>query len=119
MFFLANDQEGRFAGFANVIYTNSEDASACVNYGKTIGAQIGGRRSLLYLLEDAREEPLPRYGTARPVKQLSPQSRTLFISNLSFEADAKDLQETFGAFGQIERLSLRKYIFNLEQKFLN
>ncbi|KAF5369445.1 hypothetical protein D9758_002646 [Tetrapyrgos nigripes] len=115
---IPNDRNGRPAGFANVTFVNPEDAIACLNYGKTDSAMIGGRRSILHLLEQPRDEALPKYGVLNPLGKMSPPSRTLFLSNLPYDITAKDIDDVFQPFGKIERLNLRMFPFNLRQELL-
>ncbi|THV05286.1 hypothetical protein K435DRAFT_119314 [Dendrothele bispora CBS 962.96] len=108
---MPNDENGRFAGFANVVFHRHEDAVALLNYAKTSGPMtFNGRRSMLFLMDEPQQQALPRAGLQNPSGRWGVQqhkgSNSVFIGNIPFEADADRLREDMSAFGEVTRVQV-------------
>lgn len=98
---------GRSKGFGYVEFVNSADAAKALEAKK--GALIDGRPANVDFStprdntsgKDRANQRAQQYGDSK-----NPESDTLFLGNLSFEADENMVGEAFGAYGTVTNVRL-------------
>jgi nucleolin len=104
---ISDRDSGRSKGFGYVEFANSEDAAKALKAKK--GALIDGREANVDF-STPRDNTAPKeranqraatYGDAK-----NPESDTLFVGNISFEANEDMLGEAFGAHGTVVNVRL-------------
>ncbi|OAF59345.2 hypothetical protein VC83_04140 [Pseudogymnoascus destructans] len=104
---ISDRESGRSKGFGYVEFANSADAAAALKAKK--GALIDGREANVDF-STPRDNAAPKdranaraqtYGDAK-----NPESDTLFVGNISFEANEDMLGEAFGAHGTVVNVRL-------------
>ncbi|KAK7469179.1 hypothetical protein VKT23_003670 [Stygiomarasmius scandens] len=108
---LPNDESGRFAGFANIVFSRHEDAVALLEHAKSSGAiTFNGRRSRVYLMDEPQQVPLPRTGlltrSGRFGLERFKGSSSLYVGNLPFEVDAERVRDALSSLGEVKRVHI-------------
>ncbi|RDW60285.1 hypothetical protein BP5796_11891 [Coleophoma crateriformis] len=104
---ISDKATGRSKGFGYVEFTNSADAAAALKAKK--GALIDGREANVDF-STPRDTTAPKERAGARAQQYgdsqNPPSDTLFLGNLSFEADENMVGEAFGAHGTVTNVRL-------------
>jgi len=104
---ISDRESGRSKGFGYVEFANSADAAAALKAKK--GALIDGREANVDF-STPRDNTAPKDKAQGRAAQYgdstNPPSDTLFLGNLSFEADENAVGEAFGAHGTVVNVRL-------------
>lgn len=104
---VTNKEDGRSRGFGYAEFENSADAAKALK--EMTGAEIDGRPINLDF-STPRENKNPRERADSRAKVFGDQknapSDTLFVGNVSFEANEDMLGEAFGAYGTVQSVRL-------------
>ena len=104
---ITDRESGRSKGYAYVEFADPADAAKALKAKN--GSQLDGRAMNVDFAK-AREERTPGDKNNSRAKQFgdskSPPSDTLWVGNISFGATAEMMQDVFGEFGSVTRVSL-------------
>lgn len=103
-FCAADDESGRPAGFANVQFSDPEDAKSFHSAALQTGLSFEGRTARVELVDEAQTERIRgRFASNRPDNA---PSSSLFIGQMSFETEEDEIREVFAPFGTITRINI-------------
>jgi nucleolin len=104
---ISDKDSGRSRGFGYVEFAKASDAAAALNAKK--GALIDGREANVDF-SVPRDNAAPRERANKRAQSFgdskNPESDTLFIGNISFEANEDMLGEAFSAHGKVVNIRL-------------
>lgn len=104
---ISDKATGRSKGFGYVEFVNSADAASALKAKK--GALIDGREANVDF-STPRDNTAPKERASARASQFgdskNPESDTLFVGNISFEANEDMLGEAFGAHGTVTNVRL-------------
>jgi nucleolin len=104
---ISDRDSGRSKGFGYVEFANSADAAAALKAKK--GALIDGREANVDF-STPRDNTAPKERANQRAQSFgdskNPESDTLFVGNIAFEANEDMLGEAFGAHGTITNIRL-------------
>jgi nucleolin len=105
---ITDKESGRSKGFGYVEFTSSASAAAALKAKKD--AMIDGRAANVDFSTPRTEGQAPRDRAQDRAKAFgdsqNPPSDTIFVGNLSFEADETVVGEAFGAHGEVVNVRL-------------
>ncbi|EIN05726.1 RNA-binding domain-containing protein [Punctularia strigosozonata HHB-11173 SS5] len=95
------DLQDGSASYAYVTFSSQEQADAFVQAHRTQSpVEVGGKRAAVFY------KPTASVMARRRAMEHMPPSPTLFVGNLSFQAEEEDVQDLFEDFGVVESVTL-------------